>query len=323
MLNIKNFFNKILRKDTRQHLTINSNKVLYKLPKKRSFYQKRNFLNFKINLKNPLKIFKKNYIPYYLIFWSFVSILIFFIIIWPIFRVGKINIYKDSNSNIDIAYKSVEDFRWYSIFSIEKSEILKKMKDYQENIKDITLKLDFPETIDITIESYKEKFNVNINKKNYILLENGSLIPTTQVIEELKNLEIIKNIERSKILDYKIIFDMNFIKKIEEIEKKVIDNIAGIEITALKYYEKEREFHLITNNFTRLIFSLDDDISIDEQIKNLAVFDRDNSKISANDKVYIDLRIKWKVFFCSIVWDKNKVKENQCNANLNYIYSQL
>jgi hypothetical protein len=37
------------------------------------------------------------------------------------------------------------------------------MKDYQENIKDITLDLDFPKTINILVESYKERFNVNIN----------------------------------------------------------------------------------------------------------------------------------------------------------------
>jgi hypothetical protein len=60
----------------------------------------------------------------------------------------------------------------------------------------------------------------------------------------------------------------------------------------LKYYEKERELHVILNNFSRLIFSLDDDISIDEQIKSLAVLDREKSQVAKNDKLYIDLRIK-------------------------------
>lgn len=322
MTKIKNLFNKFFRK-RKSSSTIKSNKVLFKLPKKRSIFKKRNLLNFSFNLKWVTKFFKKNYIPYYLIFWFCLILIIFFIVLGPIFRIEKINIYKDWNSNIDIAYKSVEDFRWVSTFNIEKSEVLAKMKDYQENIKDIKLDIDFPKTINIIIESYKEKFNVNINKKNYILLENWTLIPTITPSEELKNLEIIKNIEKTKILDYKSIFDMEFIQKIEEIEKAVKENIAGIEITWLKYYERQRELHIIVNNFTRLIFSLDNSISVDEQIKSLAVLDREKSKISNNDKVYIDLRIKWKLFYCSIIDDKNKQKEKQCNQNLLNIYDQL
>jgi hypothetical protein len=60
----------------------------------------------------------------------------------------------------------------------------------------------------------------------------------------------------------------------------------------LKYYEKERELHIIVNDFSRLIFSLDNSITSEEQIKSLAVLDRENSQISNNDKIYIDLRIK-------------------------------
>gem|GEM_PF-3296996 len=60
----------------------------------------------------------------------------------------------------------------------------------------------------------------------------------------------------------------------------------------MKYYEKERELHIIVNDFSRLIFSLDNSITSEEQIKSLAVLDRENSQISNNDKIYIDLRIK-------------------------------
>ena len=60
----------------------------------------------------------------------------------------------------------------------------------------------------------------------------------------------------------------------------------------MKYYEKERELHIIVNDFSRLIFSLDNSITSEEQIKSLAVLDRENSQISNNDKIYIDLRVK-------------------------------
>lgn len=317
MEKIKNFIKNIFWKNNSR-----SNKVLYKLPKKT--FRKRNYLNIKFNHKKYLKFFKKNYIPYYLIFWFTFLVIIFFIILWPIFRVENINILKkDAVTNINIAYRALDDFRWDSIFSIEKNEILERLKNYQENIRDIDLSINFPKTIKITIESFKEKFNITINKKNYILLENGSLIPTINPNNDLKFLEIIRNIDRTKILDYKVIFDMKYIKKIEDIEKKVKENIASIDISWLKYYERQRELHIVLNNFTRLIFSLDDNISVDEQIQSLAVLDRENSQIANNDKIYIDLRIKWKVFYCSIKNDRNKQKERQCNSNLENIYWQL
>lgn len=319
MEKIKDFFNKIFNR--KKYRLEHQSKVLFK-PKK-TFFKKRNYFSIKINT-SWMKIFKRNYIPYYLIFWIIFIIFLMFIILWPIFRVEKLNITrKDGISNVNISYMALDDFRWESIFSIDKKDVLSRLKNYQENIKDIDLEINYPKTLNIVLESYKPKFNVTINKKNYLLLENGALTPTINPSSELKTLDIIKSIDSTRILDYKLIFDMNYIAKIEEIEKKVKENIAQIDITWLKYYEKERELHVILNNFSRLIFSLDDDISIDEQIKSLAVLDREKSQVAKNDKLYIDLRIKWKVFYCSIEWDKNKQKERQCTVNLQYIYSEL
>lgn len=320
MEKIKNFFNKIFWRKRRTNR--NPNKVLLNFPEKNNF-RKRNFLNIKFRINWKLKVLKRNYIPYYLIFWFLSIIITFLIFLWPIFRVEKINIYrKDGITNINIAYNALNDFRWYSIFKIEKEDLLKKLKDYQENVKDIDFKINFPKTIDIHIESFKEKFNVNINNKNYILIENWVLIPVSEKNNDLKNLEIIKNIDKTTILDYKTIFEKEYISKIEEIEKKVLENIAWINITWLKYYEKERELHIILNNYTRLLFSLDKNINIEEQIKSLAVLDREKSQVSKNDKFYIDLRVKWKVFLCfsKINWKNN---EKQCKTNLEYIYWKL
>lgn len=316
MEKIKNFFKNIFTRKWKNTLTSNPNKVLFK-PKK-SVFKRKNRFNIKIDFNKYTKFFKKNYIPYYYIFWVFSILWILFVILGPIFKIENIDIIrKDSLSDINIAYKSIDYLRWTSTFNVEKSEVLESLKSYQENIKSVDLKIKFPKTINLQIESYKEKFNVSINGKNYILLENWSLIPTINQNKELKNLEIIKNIEKTKILDYKVIFDMKQISKIEKIEKKVLENISYIEISNLKYYEKERELHIILNNITRLIFSLDESIDIDEQIKNLAVFNKDNSPIANNDKIYIDLRVKWKIFFCSLE------NEKRCKANLEYIYSQL
>lgn len=318
MEKIKNFFKKFSKKKETK------NKVLFKTEiQKRPFKKRRSFwLNLK--LKKPEFLLNKNYAPYLFGTFFCLFIIILFVIFWPIFRLEQINVTKkDSFTNIDIIYKSLDDFRWDSIFDMEKSVILKRMQEYQENIKDIELKINFPKTINIKAESYKEKFNISINEKNYILLENGSLIPTINPLKQLPNLEIVKNIDKTRHLEYKKIFDMNKIAKIEILEKKIYENVAGIEINELKYYEEEREAHFILNKTTRLIFSLDDSISIEEQIKNISIIDKEKSAIAKNDKVYIDLRISWKVYICTMEWDNRNQKKAVCDRNLESIYSKL
>jgi hypothetical protein len=52
------------------------------------------------------------------------------------------------------------------------------------------------------------------------------LIATAEPSKDLESLEIIKNIDKTRILEYKIVFDMEYIQKIEEIERMVKENIA-------------------------------------------------------------------------------------------------
>lgn len=315
MEKIKNFFNRFKRKKERP-----KNKILFKTSIKKREFKKRKNIGINLKLKKSTFILTKNSLAYFLI----VFFSIFIIIFWPIFRVKQINVSKkDSFTNIEIVYKSLYDFRWDSIFSMRKNIILEKMQDYQENIKDIELEIDFPETINIKVESFKEKYNISLNSKNYILLENGSLIPTINPIKELKNLEIIKKIDKARILEYKKIFDLNEIWKIDILDKKIKENIKNIEINTIKYYEEEKEVHFTVNNVTRLIFSLDDSISVEEQIKNLSIINKDKSEIAKNDKVYIDLRIPWKVFICTMEWDNSSQKKVICEKNLKDIYWQL
>ena len=210
MEKIKDFFNKIFNR--KKYRLEHQSKVLFK-PKK-TFFKKRNYFSIKINI-SWMKIFKRNYIPYYLIFWIIFITFLMFIILWPIFRVEKLNITrKDGISNVNISYTALDDFRGESILSIDKKEVLTRLKNYQENIKDIELEIDYPKTLNIVLESYKPKFNVTINKKNYLLLENWALTPIINSSSELLSLDIIKSFDSTRILDYKLIFDMNYIAKI-------------------------------------------------------------------------------------------------------------
>lgn len=279
-----------------------------------TFTKKRNNFNIRVDYLEYFKFFQKNYIPYYLIWWLSIIIITIFLVLWPIFTVKYIEIIKKDNiTNMNIAYKAVEDLRWEKLYKINELDVFNKFKNYQDNIKSISLKIQLPNTIKIEAESYKEIFNVMINNNTYILVENGTVIPSP-ISKSLKNLNVIMNIDKNKFIDYKQIFNPFYIEKINNIITKLEENIVNIKVVTLYYYENERELHIEIENWNRLIFSIDDDIDPMEQIEKLVIFNKDYSSIIDNKIVYIDLRIKKKIFYCEAVSSK------QCNENIKSIY---
>lgn len=279
-----------------------------------AFTKKRSNFNIRVNYLEYFRFFQKNYIPYYLIWWISIIIITIFLILWPIFTIKYIEIIKKDNiTNMNIAYKAVEDLRWEKLYKINELDVFNKFKSYQDNIKSISLKIQLPNTIKIEAESYKEIFNVMINNNTYILVENGTVIPSP-ISKSLKNLNVIMNIDKNKFIDYKQIFNPFYIEKINNIITKLEENIVNIKILNLYYYENERELHIEIENWNKLIFSIDDDIDPMEQIEKLVIFNKDYSSIIDNKIVYIDLRIKKKIFYCEAVSSK------QCNENIKSIY---
>lgn len=293
---------------------IKSRIILNKLEKQSSF-NKRKSLKLRFDFLRLPIFFKKHYIPYFFISWFIIAILSIFIFLWPIFKVKNIEIIKKENiTNMEIAYKSIEDFRWESILKIDKTKILNKMTDYQQNIKNISLNVDLPDTLKITVESYKKLFNTQINWKNYIILENWSLIPTRNIDENLKSISINTEIDKNKFISYKKMFEEEYINRISEIIRKLKENLIDIKISKLSYYEVEREIHIETEKWLILIFSLDKYDDINTQIKKLVIFNKEHKNINDSQIIYIDLRIKNKIFFCDIE------EEYNCRINLKSIY---
>ncbi len=312
--NINNIFS-FFKKKKKPKNTKSIYKLYKKKPKDRTLNKKRKSIKLRFNIKDKFNFIKKTYLPYSLIFFVIIIIIVISLLLSPFFKVKFIIIKKDNLTNMNIAYKAIDDIRWKSIFSIEEKDLLKRFQSYQENIENIKLNISYPKTLNIEITSFKELFNVYIWWKNYLLLENGSLIPKTN--KELETLKVENTFWKNTFLDYKKVYEQKHIKKIQNILKKLKENIIWIKITSLNFYSVEREFHVEINNFTTIIFSIDDDISVDEQIKNLAIFNKDYKKINKKDIIYIDLRIKNKAFFC----DRNS--EYRCNLNLKNIYPKL
>jgi len=307
---IKNFINKFKTKKRRKNI---KNKLLLNKIEQTSFIKKRKTIKFNnINFKKLNLFWKNHFYNYLLILFILISLIIFFIF-WSTFKIKFIEIIKQDNiTNMSIAYNATDKYRNVSIFNIKENEILKRLKEYQQNIKKIDIRIKLPNTLKINISSYKWLFNTKINEKNYIITENGTLVPSNYS-DSLKELVLVQKFDKNKFIDYKKILDPTFINNIKLIVDSIKENIIKINISEIKYYITEREVHLKTDKKTILIFNLNSNIK--EQIEKIAILNKEHININKNSIVYIDLRVKNKVFYCTTE------KEYQCYQNLKSIYS--
>lgn len=236
-----------------------------------------------------------------------------FAVYGPIFRVKHIEIIKKEDiTNINIAYRSVEDIRDTPMFTLNAKEAAERLKWYQKNIKEVSIKKELPDTLKISIESYKAIFRVIINEKEYTVTENGVLIPW-KVNTELPLMKFVERYSKASwILDYKQAYNPQFIKSIVAIYEKLWINLLGIEIDSFYYFPQERELHIDFSTGNKVIFDLNE--NTENQIKKLLIFHTEQYDLKQNTMVYIDLRVKWKIFFCTTE------NEYQCKLNLSKIY---
>lgn len=301
---IKKYFNKKNKK--------RANLINFKEAKVSSKKRKTIKINFKF--LNFLKKVNRRFIPFLAIFSISFLLIIFFLIVWPFFRVKYIEITKKDNiTNMNIAYKSLDSLRWEKLFNIKESDILQRLRNYQDNIKSISLKTNLPNTLKIEIESYKSVFNTNVWENTYILLENWTLIPSSHD-KDLNQLIINTELDKNQFFDYKKIFNDIYVSRITRIIKLLQDNFVNIKFNEFYYHEKEREIHIGIESSGLLIFSIEQDYEVEEQVEKLAILNKDYFGIGQNIYNYIDLRAKNKVFYCT------RERDNQCNSNLKNLY---
>lgn len=319
MKKIQTFINKYLKLNLINKRKKVENKVLFVQENENVFKKRKKQLSLNLNRINNFSLNQKNK---YIIITSIVFLgvfLVIFVLFWPYFKIDKINIMKkDDITNLNIAYKWVENLRWELIFNAEKNNILDKLTTYQQNIKDIDINISLPNTLKIMTESYKWLFNTSIKnwktEKKYILVENWTLVPTEIQNKELKNMQIINNNwQTNNFIDYKQIYEEKYIKNIDYLAKKIEENIINIKIKNIIYYPIEREVHFkIENNL--LIYSLDEDI--DKQIEKTVIFNKQHFELNKPWIYYTDLRIPNKIFYCSMEF------EYKCKENIKRIYEK-
>lgn len=237
----------------------------------------------------------------------------------PYFRISpsKVIIERlDSITDINIAYKSIEDIYGMSIFSVETSEVLNKLTGLQKNIKHIEISKLFPNGLKIIVESYEPQFFIRFphSEKSYILTSNGILIYQKVNDAELYSLDLIDpSFTEMNFIDYKEGVSeemMPFMLQARNVFKKTFPTIN---ITKFAYFKSEQEIHIILESGLIIILRTAQDIN--DQILSLKVYNEKNKDfINSWDMQYIDMRIPGKIFTC-----KDKVL---CKNNLKRIYGE-
>jgi cell division septal protein FtsQ len=91
----------------------------------------------------------------------------------PIFTVQNIQILRNDNiTEMSLSYSSVENIREKRIVSLDQQVIENKIKEYQNNIKDVDISFNLPDTVKIKLSSYPVYFNTTLNNKSYYVTQN-------------------------------------------------------------------------------------------------------------------------------------------------------
>ncbi len=292
---------------------IKLHKKLTKLKnKKQTKKRKRNIYQIELKIKNR-HINIKQLIIFIIIIFIISTIFIFNS---SFFKIKTIEILRqDPRTNINIWYMAIWNLKWKNIFNINKNILIKKLKNYQNNLNYIDISKKLPTKIIIKLWSYKAIYNTNINNKNYLILVNWTLIPTNKIDDKLLKINIL-NKKLPSFIEYKQILDKTYLDKIQYIQNKLNKNLLTNKIIQIDYFPISREVHFIFKNKIRIIFDINQNYKwIDSQIKKLLIFKKEKKLLNENNLIYIDLRIKYKIFYCS------KKEKYNCYKNLKNIYN--
>jgi len=294
---IKNFFKKrqIQKEDK-------NNKIIFKRKKDQKLIIKINFIE---------KIKKSHILTFILILMLLLSMFVN-----AFLKINIVEITKNDNiTNISIAYKSIDKFRWKYLFMVKDVDIENAIRTNQKNIKTIKITKLPTNTLKIELESYEPIFKTVFNDKNYIIISNWVFIPSSNENKTLNKINLKTNKE-THFPDYKIIVSEKYLKKIQSLNDKIFKNITNLKIKELDYYIIERELHIIDLNWARIIFDLEWDL--DKQVKRLSIFNKNYFDLTKIGMIYIDLRINNKIFYCAS-WEK-WINNLTCVNNLTNIY---
>jgi hypothetical protein len=214
------------------------------------FREKKRFYYFNTFI-NTFKEHRNHFRTSFLFISSFLVIGSCYVLFFsPYFRISpsKVIIERlDSITDINIAYRSIEDVYGASIFSIETNTIIEKLTNLQKNIKHAEISRLFPNGLKIIIQSYKPEFFVRFptSEKSYILTENGILVYQKTNESNLYSLDLVDpNFTEMSFIDYKEGVSVEFMAFILRARDFFKSTFANMNISKFTYFKSEREIHV-------------------------------------------------------------------------------
>jgi len=191
--------------------------------------------------------------------------------------------------------------------SINNIEIAKRLQKSQSAISEIKINKDFPNTINIFLNSHEVLFQT----QSHFILANGAVVlQENEKFPEIASLSISQDL--SEYVDFQRIINPEHLVSIQGIIDEAQKNILWFESSQIYYFIRERELLIKDTSETIYIFDLEQ--SVETQIKKLAIYNQESEITSPKAQVYVDVRISEKLFLCS------RETEDACKNNLEQIY---
>lgn len=200
------------------------------------------------------------------------------------------------------------DFAGKNIFSISTEEVFRALSQNIRHIASVEKTMLLPDGIRIIVTSFAPSYRAFIGEEIFLLTENGQLIadipeveaPALQIFHLVQDPNIGKN--TPIMIEDMIVF--------RDIIKLWRENLPKYPINALKFYDQEKEIHIVSDG-TLFIFSLTDGR---RQIQTLIRIIQQES-INTSKQTYIDLRVPKRIYTCAR-------DEADCARNITRIYGE-
>ncbi len=198
------------------------------------------------------------------------------------------------------------DFAGKNVFSISTQEVFHALSQSIRHIASVEKTILFPDGMRIIVTSFAPSYRAFIGEEVFLLTENGQLIADIPEVEapalEIRHLVSDPNLGKNTPI---MIEDMAVLREILRLWR---ENLTKYPINALKFYDQEKEIHLVSND-TTYIFSLGEGI---EQINTLIRIIQ-QEQINTGRQYYIDTRLPKRIYTCAR-------EESECARNIARIY---
>lgn len=235
----------------------------------------------------------------------------------PYFRIAPSHVIierLDSGSDVNIAYKSVEDFYGTPIFLVNASEVSKAIVAMQKNIRTAQVTRLYPNGLKIVLSSWSPEFVTYFPdlERYYGVTSNGILVYERSRNPELPAIDIVDpDLSEAGFLEYREGIAEDSMVRILELKKAIKETLPGVTVAKYAFFRLEQELHVFLDSGVRLVFALDG--TEKRQLGTLAFWNSGEAGALAKGGIsYLDLRIGAKMFVCR--------EEAVCKKNLIRIY---